>query len=74
MWQAKDDAIEAQDYARAAELRDEEKATLRRAVSELDEQLARTQFAAAIDAVMKLQAEVGRLGGLLQHWHGADAW
>lgn len=69
---AKEDAIDAQDFVRAAGIRDEEKATLRHALEEFDERTAKGGLATALDMIMQLQAEVDRLHGLLHHRHGAD--
>jgi len=69
---AKEEAIDAEDYERAANIRDEEKSVFRRAVAELDERTAKAHLTAALDEITWLRTEVGKLSGLLHHRHGAD--
>lgn len=69
---AKEDAIDAKDFMRAAGIRDEEKAKLRHALDGFDEETAKAGLATALDMIMQLQAEADRLLGLLHHRHGAD--
>lgn len=67
---AKEEAVDAQDFVRAAAIRDEEKGVLRRAVGELGEEVAKERLVVAIDTIMKLRTEADRLRGLLHHRHG----
>ncbi|GAA0551830.1 UvrB/UvrC motif-containing protein [Actinomadura livida] len=67
---AKEDAVDAQDFMRAAEIRDAEKAIVRDGVAELDEQTARAHLTIALDMIPPLQARVDSLLALLHHQHG----
>lgn len=64
---AKEDAVDAQDFMRAAEIRDAEKAIVRDGVAELDEQTARAHLTIALDMIPPLQARVDSLLALLHH-------
>ncbi|MGW6725424.1 Clp protease N-terminal domain-containing protein [Nocardia sp. NPDC055029] len=70
-WQKeKEDAVDANDFERAAHMRDQEK-TARRAVTTWDEPTLIAHFGSAIDEILRLRAAVDHLTGQLHDGHTA---
>ncbi|MCW2917935.1 MAG: ATPase domain protein [Actinomycetia bacterium] len=67
----KEEAIDAQDFGRAAEIRDAEKDLLRSTLTLLEENFDELDLPTAIDEIAQLRELVDHLRGLLHHRHGA---